>query len=136
MNVAEWEDWFRDQFPNGVKAIRIEDVEEEVGLDRQSEDLGGVVFCPYIRVVGIEEEDEPIVRLFSWGSDTHVFVFHVASVEKRPKGFLLKTPEGDRDWLFSTNFSDDVGKNMRAERLRYEAQVKKYGPMITDDEED
>ncbi len=123
MNTAEWQDFFDEQFPDGVTVTQIVDVEG--GSDNYT------FLSPRVKVLGVEDGDEPVIVLYPLNMQKDVR-FRVSKLQSRPNGYRVENAEHTApDFMLTKDFSENTAKELRKQRDQMIKQEKKYS-----DEED
>ncbi len=108
----EWQEFFNSTFPNGVSCFRADDLH---------------FFAPVMRVIEVEDS-MPTVRFYPAHISSKVAVVQIESIEEEKAGVLWKiqTGDGEPNWSFSKNFSEEIGNELRALREEDEELRKRY----------
>lgn len=107
-----WQEKLDEMFPYGGSLTQIQDVPESVDAD------DNVTFLTP-RLLAPEEEDEPTVTAFVVEFQKEVSFVLTGVEETSPGVHLLSTPEGQPDWLLSTNLDQEVKNALRNTRREW-----------------
>lgn len=110
--MTDWQQKLDDTFPFGGAMTQIEDVPEGVGHDDSPQFL-----TP--RLVVAEDGENPTITVGVADFDKELSFTLTGMEETSPGTWLLSTPEGEPDFLLSTNLDPEIRNSLRNTRREW-----------------